>query len=121
MTSDTRQRILDALAEAQLTFTTEDDLQAQLLRVLLEAGLDAVREVRLSDGRSRIDLLVADVGIEVKTNGSWSDVARQLTRYAHCDEISSLVLVTSRAKHHSIPRELAGTPIDLVSLIGAGL
>lgn len=113
--------IASILTAAQLTFITEDDLQAAI-----KAELDAHlvypdREVRLSDGHSRIDLLAGRIGIEVKIKGGWADVIRQLTRYAHCDEISALVLVTTKARHHSIPTELAGKPVSLVSLIGSGL
>lgn len=113
--------IINALDHAQLQFVTEDDLQQELHTALAAAGIEATREVRLSDGRSRIDLMAGRVGIEVKTNGGWADVIRQLTRYAHCVEIDELVLVTTRTKHHHLPSEAAGKPLHLVSLIGAAL
>ena len=117
----TGDEIVRTLDHAALVFVTEDDLQQQLAAALAAAGIDAAREVRLSDGRSRIDLLVGRVGIEVKTDGGRNDVVRQLTRYAHCPELDELVLVTTRTKHHHMPAEVAGKPLHLVSLIGAAL
>jgi len=110
-----------ALAEAQLTFITEDDLQAELARVLTEHGAAAAREVVLPRHLGRIDLVVDRVGIEVKTDGGRADVLRQLQRYAHAAEIDELVLVTTRTKHHHVPNEIGGKPLHLVSLIGAAL
>jgi hypothetical protein len=115
------EHIVDVLTESQMQFVTEAELQAEIATALAAAGVDAVREVRLSDGVSRIDLMSADVGIEVKTNGSWADVFRQLTRYAHCPEIRSLVLVSTRTRHHHLPPEVAGVPLRLVSMVGASL
>lgn len=115
--------ILDALQDATPQFITEDDLQAEIARVLREAGIPASREVRLSDGRSRIDLLADRVGIEVKikagSRASTGDVARQLQRYAKCDEIDALVLVTNSYTHLQLPSEIAQTPIARFHLTGA--
>jgi len=108
-----------------LTYVDEDDLQHALQGVLLDAFPDATaREHVLSDGRSRIDFLIRpDVGIEVKIKGSLADVTRQLDRYATCPEIHELILITTRATHHRIPRELGARriPVHLVSLIENGL
>jgi hypothetical protein len=109
------------LSEAHLQFITEDDLQQAIKNHLDAAQVFPEREVRLSDGHSRIDMIAGRTGIEVKLEGSWANVIRQLTRYAKCPEIESLVLVTTRAKHHKLPDQLCGKPLNLVSLIGAGL
>jgi hypothetical protein len=77
--------------------------------------------VPLSDGKSRIDLLVGSTGIEVKIDGSYSSVLRQLTRYAACPELTELILVTTRSKHHLLPATIGTTPVRCVSLIGFGL
>lgn len=113
--------VADLLSTANLVYVSEDELQAAIQRFLDENDVYPEREVRLSDGVSRIDLLAGAVGIEVKIEGSWASVVRQLTRYAKCPEIHSLVLVTSRAKHHHIPEQLCGKPLHLVSTIGGGL
>lgn len=114
--------VVSILERAPLTFVHEDELQAGLAAALAAAGELARREVVLSDGRSRIDLLTdAGVGIEVKVDGSWANVVRQLIRYAKCDEVTELILVTTRVRHHSIPTVIDGKPVHLLSLIGAAL
>jgi len=115
--------ILDLLDDAVMTYVTEAELQAEIARVLVAEGIDARREVRLSDGRSRIDLLCGRVGIEVKIKASGrapqSSVARQLQRYAHCDEVDALILVTSSWTHLDLPGELAGVPVARIHMTGA--
>jgi len=125
------QRVLDSfhgghaiatmLTEANLQHVTEDDLQAAIQTYLNTRDVYPEREVRLSDGVSRIDLMAGHTGIEVKIDGSWANVIRQLTRYAKCTEIESLVLVTTRAKHHHLPTQLCNKPLSLVSLVGSAL
>lgn len=113
--------VADLLVVERYQWTTEDDLQRGIQEVLDGHQVYPTREVVLSDGISRIDLLAGGTGIEVKVQGSWANVVRQLTRYAKCPEIVSLVLVTSRAKHHHIPEQLCGKPLHLVSLVGGAI
>lgn len=112
--------IYETLLTTRPTFRDEADLQAEIAEALAAAGIAATREVPLSDGASRIDLLAWDVGIEVKIAGSTPAVRRQLARYAQCPEIAALVLVTVRASHHA-PATLGGKPVIVCSLIGGGL
>lgn len=122
-------RIVGILDAAQLVYGNEYDLQAGIHHALKQAGFDVTREVVLSHGSpNRIDLFLhanirqdPGIGIEVKVNSSLDDVTRQLTRYAGEASIAGLILVTTLAKHHHIPYELAGKPVRLVSLVGAGL
>jgi hypothetical protein len=120
--------IVSDVERASITFADEYDLQAGIQHALEATGNHVAREVRLGDGVSRIDLIVTcgipnthTIGIEVKVDGAYSDVLRQLTRYAKEPTIDALILVTSRSKHHHIPLELNGKPVRLVSMIGAGL
>lgn len=113
--------IAAAIMRSRLTYANEDDLQAGILSLLALNGIDATREVRLSDRLSRIDLMSGAVGIEVKIKGSAASVTRQLQRYARCPEIDALILVTTKASHHQTPGLMNGKPVFLVSLIEAGL
>lgn len=119
------ERVVEHLAGVTPDYIDEYTLQAQLHDVLEQAGFYVKREHPLSDGVSRIDLLVlgADtvVGIEVKVDGRWPDVMRQLTRYAECPELDALILVTTRAKHHHVPTDIDGKPVRLVTYVTAGL
>lgn len=113
--------VVAALAAATLTYTDEVALHEDMSRVLTAAAIPHEREVRLTP-RDRIDFLCDDgVGIEVKVAGSLAAVTRQMTRYSSHDDVHSLVLVTTRAAHHAIPRTFGGVPVALYSLIGQGL
>lgn len=113
--------VVAALSAATLTYTDEVSLHEDMSRVLSAADVDHTREVRLTP-RDRIDFLTADgVGIEVKVAGSLAAVTRQMTRYAAHPDVRELVLVTTKANHHAIPRILGGVPVALYSLIGQGL
>jgi len=113
--------IEDALASFSAPFVSEDDLQRELAGALSTAGFDVKREARLSDGVSRIDLLVGTVGLEVKTDGDWRSVAQQLLRYSRCDEVNRLILVTTRARHRLVSSALAEAPVSVVVLTGGAL
>lgn len=104
--------ILDALSRRAFCVTTERQLQDAVASVLVEHGLDVKREVYLEDA-SRIDLLVGDIGIELKIDGSNTALIRQLDRYAHHPRIGSLILVTTRRRHRDIVAINFGVPFSV--------
>lgn len=110
--------LVPILERVPTSYRNEEELQALLYAELVAAGVQSEREVRLSDGRSRIDILAGRVGIEVKVKGSLADVRRQLSRYAATGDVDELILVTTRSAHHRIPPTLAGVPLVLCSLVG---
>lgn len=116
-------QLAEIIENGRHTFTTEDELQASIHGQLTTLGGDAHREVRLARGLGRIDLLLGTVGIEVKTKGPASTVARQLLRYTHAEELTHLLLVTTRAKHVQAVNALepARIPITAVYLGEAGI
>jgi hypothetical protein len=101
-------------------YATEEALQAGLADALEATGFDVQREVRL-DARSRLDLLVGRVAVEVKVAGSTRGVRAQLVRYLMSDAIDGVVLVTNRVRHLALPSAAFGKPIVVVDLVGAGL
>lgn len=105
------------LRRHRYSYASEVELHDRLAAVLQAAGYPVRREVRLSD-RDRIDLLVGDVGIEVKVKGARTPL-RQLRRYAEHEAVAGLLLVTTRAA--ALPAELNGKPLQLVSLLTNGL
>lgn len=104
------------IRRAGFSSANEGDLQAGIAEVLRGASIPFEREAVLGDG-DRIDFLCGRLGIEVKVDGSISEVTRQLWRYAQHPEISVLMLVTVRAKHIGLPREINGKPIRIVVLL----
>lgn len=98
------------LESQRLRAGTERGLQASIETVLREAGVAFIREHRLS-AQDRVDFLVGGIALEVKTKGSLAEVTRQLHRYAQYDEVTSLLLVTSRMQLAGVPKALNGKPV----------
>lgn len=118
----TAEEVINVIAAHNYRWSNEDDLQEAIRQVLLESGLVAQREVRLSD-RDRIDLLIDGIGIEVKAPriGSKQPVSRvvtQLARYAQHVEIRDLVLVTTTHRHRLVPPIIGGIPVYVVNVGG---
>lgn len=95
MTAD---EVVELLGRFRFRHTSEEDLQRAIAQVLERSGVPFRREVKLGP-RDRIDFLLdGGVGIEVKVKGSATQAARQLQRYAKSDQVTELVLVTSRSQ-----------------------
>lgn len=109
-------RVASELGRRRFGTSDEFELQDALASVFAEEGMPAEREALMS-GKERIDFLLEEgVGIEVKIKGSLTDVTRQLARYADCDRVSSLILVTTRQAHRAVPTEIRDKPIRVVYL-----
>ena len=92
----------------------EYDLHRLVMDALERAAIPYVHEVRLAP-RCRIDLMCGSVGIEVKRGAvDKAGVMRQLTRYAACEQVQSLILVTEKTV--PVPRMLCGKPVRLLCL-----
>lgn len=113
-------QIADLLSIQRFNFGSELELQDGIESVLRSAGLEYEREVKIGPG-SRIDFLVGDVGIEVKIGGSLQAATRQLHRYAQCDRIGSLILVSSRLFHSYFPEMLNDKSLRVVNLINSAI
>lgn len=123
-------RLRHWILSERMSWTTEDELQRIIGRRLdreVSLGHPVThyeREVRV-DERNRLDFAVQIdgdvVAVEVKIAGSRKDVLRQLTRYAHLDDVDELLLVTTKANHHRMPTHINNKPLLLCSLVEAGL
>lgn len=108
--------VRQALEARSFSWTDEADLQAAVEGALRDDGLQFEREVELS-ARSRVDFLVSrGVAVELKTDGSLTEVTRQLHRYALHDDVSAVVLVTTRMRHRAVPAKMGGKPCQVVYL-----
>ena len=97
--------ICSVVERVRFRFVCEDDLQRGIEEVLVAAKLNVKREHKLAK-TDRIDFLIDTVGVEVKIQDSLTSVTRQMHRYAQYDEITLLVLITTKATHRGIPREM---------------
>jgi len=109
------QTVLDALRELRSPFALyETDLHQLVAKRLTDAGLAFVHEARLGPG-CRIDYLVDRVGIEIKKGRPDAGrLVQQLMRYAGCETVEALVVITSRSV--SLPKNVLGKPVHLIVL-----
>jgi hypothetical protein len=115
------QDIYTILSQHRFSFTTESELQAGIAEVLRGASIHFDREFCLLP-KDRIDFMVGDVGIEVKTAGSLAGVTRQLFRYSESPLVGSLLLVTNRiALHSHLPVEMNHKPLRVLRLVNSAL
>ena len=109
------QMILSALAALRVPLQQgEYDMHRLVMQALEAAGLPAAHEVMLAP-RCRIDLMFGGIGIEIKRGrpeSAW--IRAQLTRYAACEQVKGLILVTERTV--ALPRSLCGKPVRVVCL-----
>ena len=111
-----------ALVAFRFHYNNEKELQAGVLSALTQLEIPFIPEHPLNP-RDRVDFYipVEMIGIEVKTQDSrggagLAAVTRQLWRYAKDEQISSLILITTRAKHRNLPSEILGKPLLVVYL-----
>ena len=77
-------------------------------------GLTFTHEARLGGG-CRIDYLVGNVGVEIKKGKPNSALLqRQLNRYALCDQVAALVVVTWQSV--AVPASIGGKPVRALVL-----
>lgn len=109
-----------AIRRHRFAYSNEAVLQEGLAQALEQAGLEVLREVRL-DARSRVDLLVGGVAVEVKVAGSTAALLRQIRRYAAHDRVEGVLVVSGRVRHLRLPTAVCGKPVRVVTLAAAGL
>lgn len=113
----TREDVVAAIRAHHYRVSNEDALQTGLADVFTTAGFPVQREAVLN-AQDRVDFLVGNVAVEVKTAGSVIALARQVQRYAHSDKVDSIVVVTTRIEHLQLPRALAGVTVTVVHVSG---
>lgn len=73
------------------------------------------REVSLGRG-CRVDFMIGSLAVELKVGGSLADLTRQLSRYAEKDDVSGILVVTTRQAHRYLPETLNKKPIAVLCL-----
>lgn len=104
-------------------WTSEADVQ-EALHDWLAVYYPVMREQRISD-RDRPDFLIptdaGNIAVEVKIQGSGSQILRQLGRYAQSEQVQALVFVsTRRVLLSGIPLAIHGKPIAVALIGGVG-
>jgi hypothetical protein len=94
----TARQLRDLLAGHQFACRTESQLQAAIEKCLQQNGIAYKREFRLTE-KDRPDFMVGKVAIEIKIDGSCSEVTRQIHRYSQHPDVEEILLITTCAKH----------------------
>jgi hypothetical protein len=115
MNSDeTLDRLMSVLGSNGYRFSCEDELQQAIASVLTDCSIHFDREHQME--MDRLDFRVGNVAVEIKVAGSVTEVIRQLHRYSQSQEIEALLLVTSKSRHRTIPREMNGKRVEVLYL-----
>lgn len=114
--------IVTVLPRYAYRFSDEAALHSGIARVLWDAGISFSREF-IADPADRFDFLCdGGIVIEAKIHGSISPALSQCARYAARDDVSAVVLVTSRAWGRapalSPDATVHGKPLRVVHLRG---
>ena len=109
------ERIIEAISALRAPLQQgEYDLHRLVMDALDAASLPWEHEVRLAP-RCRIDLMCGGVGIEIKRGAvDKRRVLEQLRRYADCEQICGLILVTEKTV--PVPHTIGGKPVRLICL-----
>ena len=109
------ERVLTALRTLRAPIQQgEYDLHRLVMDTLDRDGIAYTHEVSLAP-RCRIDLMCGGVGIEIKRGHvERSRIRQQLRRYAACEQVHSLILVSE--KTIDLPHTMNGKPVAQVCL-----
>jgi hypothetical protein len=102
----------------ELRFATERDLQAGVATLLAAEEFTAEPQVRHSP-LDRPDFLVDGVAVELKVKGGAAELERQVTRYLGHDQVIGVLVITNRARHRGLPRQINGKPVWVIWIPGA--
>lgn len=119
-------RLLDMVAhidsilrQQEFHFHNEQELQNGIAVTLTEAMVQFEREALIGAAtESRVDFLIGRIALEVKVGGGVAPVMRQLDRYAHCEGIDAIILVTSRLRHLvCLPSCINSKPLHVTEIV----
>lgn len=107
-------RVIQIVRSVRVDLSTEKQAQADVERVLNQAGFVFAREFPLTK-RDVIDFMIDGVGLELKLKGSQKkDVYRQLCRYARHTHVDSLILASNLSM--GLPTQIEGKDAYFVRL-----
>ncbi len=110
-----RERVYEALQAMRPPFASyETDIHQMVEKRLTEAGIPFRHEAMIGKG-CRIDYLAGDVGIEIKKGKPSLDaLLPQLSRYAACEAVAALIVITQRSIR--LPKAIGEKPLRLIVL-----
>lgn len=109
------ENVLEALRAMRPPFALyEADIHRMVEERLNECGLEYLHEAAIAKG-CRIDYLIGGVGVEIKKGKpKHSALVEQLNRYAQCEKIECLIVVSWQSVN--LPRTVGGKPVYPLAL-----
>lgn len=106
--------LIDLLRAAKIDLSSEKRAQADVERVLTDAGISFDREVPLTP-TDIVDFMVQGVALELKLRGARKkQVYRQLCRYARHPQVETLLLASNMSM--GLPVQIEGKDAYFVKL-----
>lgn len=116
----TLSELADIVRSNRYRFADEYDLQDGIETALVLEDIQFEREVIVKGGR--LDFLVEGrLAIEVKVTCPRTQVERQIRRYIDGGQVEGVLVVAMTPKAGALPSEVAGKPVEVVVIAGAGL
>ena len=127
--SDLIDQLVEEIKGYRFSFIDEDELQMGVERVLQHVNAPYTREYRLSD-KDRLDFFVPidygfdeglelapeGIAIEVKINGTLTDLTMQVHRYMQSEVVLGTIVVTPKMKLIRLPAEINDKPVGIAHL-----
>ena len=107
--------IAAVLRQNRFVTQCEDELQQAIASVLTSSSIGFSREKSLSR-EDRPDFLAGRVALEVKVDGSLTQVTRQVHRYVQSEDVDGVLVVTTKQRHRALPREMNRKPVRVLYL-----
>jgi hypothetical protein len=105
------QSVIELLDSCRFHFSTERDIQDAIEKVLNSQSIPFERE-KVATRTERFDFFLNGLVVEVKTQGSFADLLRQVHRYAQLDMVQEILVVTTKSNHRACPSEINGKPLS---------
>lgn len=112
--------LLPIFAGYRYTHTNEALLQQAIWQILTENRIEFLQEYHITQF-DRPDFFVSGIAIELKVNGTTSEVTRQLDRYAAHESVTEIILITTRSKHRKCAGHLRGKKVTVLWIGGNAL
>jgi hypothetical protein len=127
--SDLIDQLVQEIIGYRFSFMDEEELQMGVERVLQHVNAPYTREYRLSE-KDRLDFFVPidygfdsgleltpeGIAIEVKINGTLTDLTMQVHRYMQSEVVLGTIVITPKMKLIRLPAEMNGKPLAVAHL-----
>ncbi len=109
------ENIIKILSVQKLPLQNEKISQSEIYKILLQNGIDSLREYHL-DAQNIPDFYLPESGIaiEVKIKGGRQEIYKQCKRYCEFESVKQLILLTNRSM--GFPSKISEKPCYIINM-----